>query len=80
MLQVHYYVECCLVQKMDRGETVRALQAVGVTPCFTELGAAVQPPSQISCCFAGTGACHTSLRFRCHTEPATLGCPVETCS
>ena len=42
--QVHYYVECCLVQKMDRTETVRALQAVGVTPCFTELGAAVRPP------------------------------------
>ena len=46
VLQVHYHVECCLVQRMDRSETVRALQAVGVTPCFTELGAAVQPPLQ----------------------------------
>ena len=43
--QVHYLVETCLTRHMTQPETVQALQAVGVAPCFTDIGAAAVPPS-----------------------------------
>ena len=43
--QVHFLVETCLTRHMTQSETVRALQAAGVTPSFTEIGASAAPLS-----------------------------------